>query len=67
MISPTRSRDLVSGGLTALLAALEGAQQTGPEAVVHHHELLARVGPLFIARFWFGAAGYRAAIPPTVV
>ena len=27
MISPTRSRDLVSGGLTALLAALEGAQR----------------------------------------
>jgi hypothetical protein len=51
MISPTRSRDLVSGGLTALLAALEGAQQTGPEAVVHPHEpRVGIVAALLVAR-----------------
>ena len=35
---PEMRRDMVSGGLTALLAALEGAQEAGPEAIVHPHE-----------------------------
>jgi hypothetical protein len=48
MISPTRSRELVSGGLTALLAPLEGAQQTGPEAGVHPNEFFARVRSHFV-------------------
>jgi hypothetical protein len=51
MISPTRSRDLVSGGLPALPAALEGAQEAGPEVVVHPHEpRVGIVAALLVAR-----------------
>jgi hypothetical protein len=57
MISPTRSRDLISGSLPAFLAALECPQQAGPEAVVHPHELAVRVRPRFIAGFWFADIG----------
>jgi hypothetical protein len=63
MISPTRSRDLVSGGLPALPAALEGAQEAGPEVIVHPHELGARIGLLFIAGFRHSATRYRAILP----
>jgi hypothetical protein len=65
MISPTRSRDLVSGGLTALLAALEGAQDRGAEAIVHPHKLSVLVRPCLITRFRHGATGL-CAVPPVV-
>jgi hypothetical protein len=51
MILPTRSRDLISGGLTALLAAFERAQEAGPEVVVHPHEpRVGIVAALLVAR-----------------
>jgi hypothetical protein len=56
MISPTRSRDLVSGGLTVLLAALEGAQQTGAEPIVHSYELIARPLALLLIPGFAGGA-----------
>ena len=58
MISPTRSRDLVSGSLPAFLAALECLQQAGPEAVVHPHQLAVRVRPRFIAGYRFAGVEY---------
>ena len=53
MISPTRSRDLIGSDLTALLAALEGAQDAGAEAEagVHPHEpRVGIVAALLVAR-----------------
>src|SRR6516225_3483007 len=53
MISPTRSRNLVSGGLTALLAALECALEAPTEAVVHAHQLRLRPGGEGVLISWF--------------
>ena len=62
MISPTRSRDLISGGLAALLAALESPEQAGPEAVVHADKLAVRVGPRLVAGYRFAGADYRSSV-----
>ena len=51
-ISPTRSRYLVSGGLTALLAALECALEADSETVIHPQELAVKVGAATVFIRW---------------
>ena len=48
MVSLTRSRDLVSGSLTVLLAALERAQEAVAEAIVEAHQLRVCISALLV-------------------